>query len=287
MNLLSGLLVLACASASVGLAQRTAPTAAPQPEGPAKPTPRTPDGKPDLSGFWQFRNDGSKPEPLQLTTWGLDKFKWNNGPESAAAAGVYAGQLTRVEYDPVMNCYPAGLPRLGPPPDVEKNLSQTALVTSNFVQVFQAPEKVTMLYEFRHEMRFIYTDGRQHPENVEATWMGHSIGKWEGDTLVVDTIGLRNEAWIDNIGHEFSDRLHIEERYRRSDERTLEVERTLTDPIALVKPNTRRGIFRPANRDFNELTLNDCSTYQLRKPAFGEGTNGLLGISEQPASGKY
>lgn len=91
----------------------------------AKPAPRTPDGKPDLSGTWVGGRDaigdkfavqtGATKTTMQLTKWGQEKFRWNRGPESANASGVYRGQGVRVENDPVYHCYPLGLVRLGPP----------------------------------------------------------------------------------------------------------------------------------------------------------------------------
>ena len=99
-----------------------------------------------------------------------------------------------------------------------------------------------VIAERRNGVRYIYTDGREHPRTLEATWNGHSIGKWDGDTLVVDTIGLRDESWLDSDGHEHSTQLHVVERFRRATAGTLEIERTLADPIALAKPYTSRTV---------------------------------------------
>jgi hypothetical protein len=147
-----------------------------------------------------------------------------------------------------------------------------------------------MLYSYRNSVRHIYTDGREHPKNPEAAWMGHSVGKWDGDTLVVDTVGLRDEAWLDTGGHEFSPELRVVERFRRLDNNTLEIERTLTDPIALAKPFVIRiSLKSRPDQDLNENQDGrqyDCTQFMVRKPAFGEGEGGLLGINE-PAAGKY
>jgi hypothetical protein len=152
------------------------------------------------------------------------------------------------------------------------------------LEILQTPGKITMIFQYRNSVRHIYTDGRDHPKNVELTWNGHSIGKWDGDTLVVDTVGLRDESWLDTGGHEHSPELHVVERFRRSDEQTLEIERTLTDPVALAKPYTIRVAvkLRP-NIDLNENMDGrqfDCMQFMVRKPAFGEGENGLLGIND-------
>ena len=104
--------------------------------------------------------------------------------------------------------------------------------------------------------------------------------------MVVDTVGLRDESWLDTGGHEHSAQLHVVERLRRLDERTLEIQRTLTDPIALAKPFITNVTMRlRPNLDFNENMDGrqyDCTQFMVRKPTFGEGENGLLGISDHP-----
>ena len=86
--------------------------------------------------------------------------------------------------------------------------------------------------------RQFFTDGRPHPKNLDPTWMGHSIGHWEGDTLVVDTVGFNGKTWIDVDGHPYSEKTHIVERYRRPDLGHLEIEFTIEDPSVYVKPFT-------------------------------------------------
>jgi len=154
------------------------------------------------------------------------------------------------------------------------------------IEIIQTPGKVMLLFQYHHEVRHIFTDGREHPKNLELTWNGHSIGRWDGDTLVVDTIGIRDESWLDSGGHEHSTQLHVVERYRRVDAETLEVERTLTDPIALAEPFTTSVVLKlsPA-RDMDENIdgVYDCTQFMMRKSAFGEGVGGVMGISELPA----
>jgi hypothetical protein len=101
-----------------------------------------------------------------------------------------------------------------------------------FVQV--SPRQVLLVYEYDHWYRQIWI-GEQHPEDLDPTWMGHSIGKWEGDTFVVDTVGMRDEPWFDTAGHVFSSDLHIVERFRKVKD-TLEVEFTFEDAKAFSKP---------------------------------------------------
>jgi hypothetical protein len=166
--------------------------------------------------------------------------------------------------------------RLGPPNDFDD-------FGVNEVELLQTEDMMIMVFERRNSIRYIYLDGRPHPRIVEPTWNGHSIGRWDGDTLVVDTVGLRDEAWINSEGHEHSTELHVVERFRRVDAETLEIERTLTDPLALEEPYTHTVTVTLApEEELNENGANnDCTQYMVRKPAFGEGTNGLLGISER------
>ncbi len=257
----------------------------------AQAIPRTTDGKPDLSGTWTgggdtsggvFAGQHSGKGTMELTKWGRDKFNWNRSPEAANNPGVYRGQHARVDQDPVYHCYPAGLVRLGPPRDMFSLGSGRRGV----IEIIQTTGKVIILFQFQHEVRQIYTDGREHPKNLELTWNGHSIGRWDGDTLVVDTIGIRDESWLDTGGHEHSTQLHVVERFRRVDADTLEIERTLTDPIALANPFTVRVVlqFSP-DKDLDDNVGYDCTQFMVRKPAFGEGEGGLMGISEPPAGG--
>ena len=74
-----------------------------------------------------------------------------------------------------------------------------------------------MLFEYDHFVRQIFTDGRKHPEDMVPSWMGDSIGKWEGDTLVVDSIGFNDKTWLDQVGHPHSEELHLVERIRRAE----------------------------------------------------------------------
>lgn len=278
------------------LAQRSNRGPAPPPTGEAKPAPRSANGTPDLSGMWvggsqteggKFAVQVDEKGNMDLTRWGQEKITWNRGPENASAPGVYRGQHVRIEYDPLYHCYPPGLIRLGPPMMIISGGSGTAAVVMEFIHT---PGKLMIVYQYRNSVRHIYLDGREHPKNVELSWNGHSVGKWEGDTLVVDTVGLRDESWLDTGGHEHSTDLHVVERFRRTDERTLEIERTLTDPVALAKPfTTKVTLYIRPEMDINENMDGrqfDCTQFMVRKPFFGEGDNGLLGVGE-PTKDKY
>ena len=102
-------------------------------------------------------------------------------------------------------------------------------------QLVQAPKVLVMLYEGEFP-RQVYMDGRRHPKDPSPTWLGHSIGRWEGDTLVVDTVGFNGKVWVGMPGLPSSEMLHITERYTRPDMGHLEVEITVDDPGAYVKP---------------------------------------------------
>jgi len=172
---------------------------------PSGPAPRMPDGKPDLSGVWlpSFPSDGGNPEMLP----------W-------AAAIVKQRQANESRDIPSSRCLPLGV------------VMSTFLFPYEFVET---PKLLVMMYE--GEMpRQIFLDGREHPKDLNPSWLGHSIGHWERDTLVIDTVGFNGKAWIDFQGHPESEKLHIIERYRRPDLGHLQLEITIDDPGAYAKP---------------------------------------------------
>ena len=205
-----------------------AQTAPPSGAAAGKPAPRTPDGKPDLSGIWQrqagfgFRVVGDGPAMLP----------WAEARYQASRRGARTPQERATdEFDP--NAYPyclsKGFPRVydGPHP----------------FEIVQLPDRVYMQFETDNQARRIYLDGRKHPEGLPSTFMGHSVGKWDGDTLVVETAGLNDLTWIDGLGRPHSDALRVEERLRRVNQDTLEVHLTFDDPKTYTKPWTGRMPF--------------------------------------------
>src|SRR2546422_4555651 len=108
--------------------------------------------------------------------------------------------------------------------------------------VKKTPGYMVIIAEHDLPPRQIFLDGRSHPKNLDPTWMGHSIGHWEGDTLVVDSVGFNGRAWIDLEGHPFTEKTHITEHWRRPDLGHLEVEFTIDDPSSYVKPWTIKRI---------------------------------------------
>src|SRR2546427_429563 len=112
------------------------------------------------------------------------------------------------------------------------------------MEIIQLSNEVIMMFEYARLVRHIYTDGRPHDKFLDPPlWMGDSIGKWEGDTLVVDVIGFNDKTWLDRIGHPHSDALHVVERIRRVDHGTLEDDITIDDPKAYKKPWTIQSTF--------------------------------------------
>jgi hypothetical protein len=111
------------------------------------------------------------------------------------------------------------------------------------MQIVQIPGQVLMLFEYDHYIRRIYTDGRPHEMEQGPLWMGDSIGKWEGDTLVVDTVNFNDKTLLDRVGRPHSTALHVVERMRRIDHNSMEIAFTIDDPKAYTKPWGTKLIF--------------------------------------------
>ena len=131
-----------------------------------------------------------------------------------------------------MYCLPEGVPRVFamPPP----------------FEIVQAPGRIYMFFQSLQNPlpRYIYTDGRAHPEGYPITAMGHSIGRWDGDTLVVDTVSIDDVTWMDDKGTPHSDALHVVERIRRVAQDTLEIEFRFEDPKAFTKPWIAKKVYK-------------------------------------------
>ena len=209
---------------------------------------------PDLAGVWgrivsaesrPYYLHAFQPTEPQMTPWGEAKFKETR--PSFGERGVPVEQTN----DPVYNgCHPPGVPRayLHPFP----------------IQIVNVPgREVIILYEYDHLVRHVYTDGRPHNTATGPTWMGSSIGKWEGGTFVVDTIGFNDKTWLDRLGHPHSEELHLVERFRRVDANTMEIDLTIDDPKAYVKPWTvqMRYTLRPPEWRILELVCEDDATF--------------------------
>ena len=195
--------------------------------------------RPDLSGVWRRSrrppNDKRKytlyeialtltNEEPPMTPWGLEKFK-----AAKPNVGPHAVTLAQTN-DPVAQCFPPGVPKI-------------YLVRGAPFEILQAPGRMMMYFEYDHFVREIFTDGRQHTADLNPTWMGESIGKWEGNTLVVDSIGFNEKTWLDYAGHPHSDQLHLVERIHRINHDALLDDITIEDPKAYAKPWVSHMVF--------------------------------------------
>jgi hypothetical protein len=206
----------------------------------------------ELSGVWNMHNAPAQrkylgttytQDPPAMTAWAKAKYdatKPSNGPRSNPLS---------VTDDPVIkNCFPPGTPRIYLQPFP--------------LQIVQTPKEIIMIYEYDHTVRYIFTDGRAHPADVTPTYMGHSIGKWEGDTLVVDTVGFNEKTWLDREGHQHSDQLHVVERFHRLDRDNLRIDITMEDAKALVKPWITQLRFQlQPTWDIEELACTDNAEF--------------------------
>lgn len=199
----------------------------------AKPAPHLPDGKVDLGGKGVWA-------PIWVLDWADTKYvdKAIDIPFTAQGLRIFQERKANLSKDdPEGFCLPPGVPRYTGTPYP--------------FQILQLPDKVVILYEgASHMYRTIYMDGRKHtdPDSLNPTWMGESIGHYEGnDTLVVDTVGFNGRTWLDYVGHPTSQSLHVIERYSRPDALTLAYEATIVDKEMYTKPWTTKFYvkFRP------------------------------------------
>jgi hypothetical protein len=179
------------------------------------PAPRTVDGHPDLHGIWMGGGPSSDIEDGLAADETIPYTPFGKRTKDSRMA----------KDDPEANCLPTGVPRIAPYP-------WRILTTPNGTHMY-------FLFEGNiHSYRQIFMDGRKHPEGdaLNPTWYGHSIGHWEGDTLVIDTVGFNDRSWFDFVGNPHSDRLHVTERYTRKDAATMLDEITIDDPVMYSRP---------------------------------------------------
>jgi hypothetical protein len=215
---------LACVHCAAALAQ-SAPAAGARKGGPGS-----------LNGIWSTLGyKGSAQNPPRTRVVLQIDGKWP--PLLPAASKLLEERIALSEKgqpfpNTLVQCLPGGVPEMtfgAPYP----------------MQIIESPGQVTMLYEMYNHFRIVYLNGR-HPEDPDPTFMGHSTGRWEGDTLVVDTIGLTDRTTIDEVGIPHSDELHVVERYRRTDANTLEIIVTLDDPKTFSRPWDAKAIYKAA-----------------------------------------
>src|SRR5690349_16463402 len=182
--------------------------------------PRLSNGKPDLNGVWErpYVPDMSSsgrgqqgPGALPFTPWGAQTFK--------------SYDVTKFDY--TGHCLPQGL---------------TRSMNSPFpIEIFQTTKRLAVLYEAWNVFHVIPTDGRTHPKDSDPTWMGNSVGSWDGDTLVVETVDFNDKTNLDTVGHPHSEQLHVTERFVRTDASHISYEITIDDSKTYSAPwkNTR------------------------------------------------
>ncbi|HEY7334073.1 MAG TPA: hypothetical protein VH639_04255 [Bryobacteraceae bacterium] len=199
------------------------------------PAPKTSAGKPDFSGMWIPREilpcnageRGVQCTELPLTPQLINFAAGLQGglPYQPWAAGLVKGRAKEVAFlDPHMRCLPPNFPRAWAFPETEK--------------IFQTPTQLVILHEYNASYRQIFFDGRSLPPDMLPTWNGYSIAHWEGETLVVDSAGYRDDSWLDTAGNFFSSSARVTERIRRPSFGALDVDVTVDDPKVFTKPWT-------------------------------------------------
>jgi len=234
-KLLSSFISLSAAT-TLSLAATLLASSAPVIAADAGDIPRTADGKPDFNGLWQA---------LGNNHWGIEPHNARIGPDDRWAAigaipaglGIVAGgeipytpearslqqdnQANWLERDPVVKCYMPGVPR------------------ANYMpfpfQIVQSPEHLIMAYEFASASRIVYMDRPDFAAPVPS-WMGHSLGRWEGDTLVIDVTEQMPDTWFDHSGNHHTEQLKVTERYTHLSRDVIQYEVTLEDPGVYTRP---------------------------------------------------
>jgi hypothetical protein len=207
---------------------------------PSSAVPRTSDGKPDLTGVWQGGTSlrgtweeanaglgvgGTGADPSQPPLPASQGVIKDPAPyQPWAAARVLESFKKRGIDDPLGLCLPAGVPR-------------SSIVSLFPIQIVQTSTQVIILYEYMSAYRVIPLNV-EHPDDVVPTYMGDSVGKWEGDTLVVDVVGFNDKTWLTGTGTFHSDALHVTERYTRVDKDQINYQVTMDDPKVFTAPWT-------------------------------------------------
>ena len=229
----------------------------PQPPGSTPYTPpRTRDGHPDLQGVWQV---------LNTAAWDLEDHNASLGVP--AGSGVVEGGAIpyqpsalarrqenvakRATLDPERKCYLPGVPRITYMPHP--------------FQIVQQGDRISILYEYLHTVRYIYMNGNPHPDGPLDWWMGDSRGRWEGNTLVVAVIHFNDLTWFDRAGHFHSAAPHVVERYTPIGPDHIRYEATIEDPKVFTRPWTiSMPLYRRQERNA-ELLEYQCHAYLLEQ----------------------
>jgi hypothetical protein len=192
-------------------------------------TPRTADGKPDFSGMWGWEtrdNCGARCNDFQISREFLNLAATlkTKPPYQPWAAELVKKRSVEQGLDPNVHCMPRDAPRIW--------------TDDYYKRVFMVPGRMLILTERNIQYRQIFMDGRPLPQDPNPTWNGYSTSKWDGDTLVVETIGFRDDLWLDAFGNPLTESGKMTERIRRPNYGTLEIEITIDDPKAYTAPWT-------------------------------------------------
>ena len=219
---------------------------------PTNTIPRTPDGKPDVSGIWQVMNTAA---------WDIQDHTAQKGVP--AGVGVVVGNeipykpealakkrenyANRATADPESKCYLPGVPRI--------------MYMPYPFQIFQKADQITMLFEYVHATRVLYTNGTQHPPGHIDWWMGDSRGRWDGDTLVVDVAHFNDQTWFDRAGNFHSEQLHVIERFTPLDRDHITYEVTVEDPKVFTAPWRMRIVLYRHREPNAQLLEYECYSF--------------------------
>jgi hypothetical protein len=196
------------------------------------PVPRTADGRPDLSGVWESNRDAGGPAggiegivaPRYMFDLTIDMKDRDTLMRPDAAALYKARAANQFRDNPSIKCLPLGVPRLNS-------------YTHPF-KIVQTPGLIVILYESQTTFRQIFMDGRKLPDDPQPAWYGYSIGRWDGDTLVVQSSGFNDKTWLDGSGHPHSESMRLTERFTRQNLGRLDIEVTIDDPVSYTRALT-------------------------------------------------
>jgi len=220
----------------------------------------------DLSGVWNragggggYAGWGFAETPPAMTPWAQARFDASRptfGPRGVMALN---------SNDPVYQCYPPGLPRVYFHPFP--------------MEIIQLPGRVLMMFEYHHQNRRIYTDGRGHRDDLPPLWLGDSIGHWEGDTLVIESVNFNDATWLDRRGLPHSDQLKVTERIRRTGPDRLQIDITIEDPVAYPEPWTGQRVYERVDWEIEEFACMERN----RSDEFVEFESQIIDYGAAPA----
>ena len=221
--------------------------------------PRTEDGKPNLSGFWQVMNSASfdlqghsasMGVPAGLSVVDHDDIPYLPN----ALIKKKQNEAEKDTADPLLKCYLPGTPRI--------------MYMPFPFQIFQTPRQIGMLFEYVHAVRTVYVDGTPHPSGHLDYWLGDSRGRWDGDTLVVDVVDFNGETWLDHAGNHHSDAMHVVEQFSFIDSDHLAYNATIDDPKVFSQPWTLRMVFYRHKEPGFQLLEYECNA--MTKPSYAK-----------------